>query len=149
MSDPSAARVTIRRFTAADEEGVVALWQQVFAADPPWNEARGMLARKLARDPELVLVACEGNAIIGSVLGGYDGVRGWIYHLAVAPGARGRGLGSELVRRIEAAIFALGCAKINLQVRATNRGVVAFYEKLGYLLADTATLGKRREEGRG
>jgi ribosomal protein S18 acetylase RimI-like enzyme len=146
MND-AATRVTVRRFEAADEEGVVALWSQVFADDPPWNEPRALLRRKLERDPEFVFVAYDGTNVVGAVVGGYDGVRGWIYHLAVAPGARRCGLGRELVRTVERAVFALGCPKLNLQVRATNLAVVAFYEKLGYVLEERACFGKRREAG--
>jgi ribosomal protein S18 acetylase RimI-like enzyme len=148
MSDSSAARVTVRRFTAQDEEGVVALWQSIVAEDPSRKEPRAVLARKLARDPELVFVACEGSEVVGTVLGGYDGVRGWIYTLVVREALRRQGIGTRLMRAVEGAIFALGCPKINLQVRTTNLAVVAFYEKLGYLVEERASLGKRREDER-
>jgi ribosomal protein S18 acetylase RimI-like enzyme len=143
MSAEASSAVTIRRFVAADEAGVIALWSEVFAGDPPHNEPRAMLARKVAFDDDLIFVACARERIVGSVLGGYDGVRGWIYHLAVAPSERRRGIATLLMREVEQELIALGCIKINLQVRATNLGVVAFYQTLGYELAELANLGKR------
>lgn len=138
-----ASAVSVRRFEPADEQGVVALWTEVFADDPPWNEPRAMLARKLARDPALVFVAITGERVVGAVLGGYDGVRGWVYHLAVLPTERRRGIATRLMRVVEAALVDLGCPKLNLQVRATNAAVIGFYRSLGYDLEERASLGKR------
>jgi ribosomal protein S18 acetylase RimI-like enzyme len=142
MGTDALRAVTVRRFAAADEAGVIALWSDVFADDPPHNEPRAMLARKVAHD-DLIFVAHDGERVVGTVLGGYDGVRGWIYHLAVTPSERRRGIATMLVHEVEQALVALGCIKINLQVRATNLAVVAFYEKLGYEQAELANLGKR------
>jgi ribosomal protein S18 acetylase RimI-like enzyme len=140
-SEPSA--FAVRPFAPADEQGVVALWLEVFADDPPWNEPSAMLARKLAHDPALVFVAVAGGRVLGSVLGGYDGVRGWVYHLAVLPAERRRGVATELMRAVEAALVELGCPKVNLQVRSTNASVIALYRALGYDLEERASLGKR------
>jgi ribosomal protein S18 acetylase RimI-like enzyme len=148
MTEPSTARVTIRRFTAADEEGVVALWNDVAAEDPSRSEPRAVLRRKREHDPALVFVACQGSKLVGTVLGGYDGVRGWIYALVVSRALRRRGIGTRLMSEVERALFALGCPKINLQVRATNAAVVSFYEKLGYGVEDRISMGKRREVDR-
>jgi ribosomal protein S18 acetylase RimI-like enzyme len=141
MSEP--ASVVIGRFEAPDEDAVVALWSEAFGAYHPSNEPRAYLARKLAYDPELVLVAREGARVVGTVVGGYDGVRGWIYHLAVAPPARRRGIATRLMAAVERALVARGCPKINLQVRGDNLEVVAFYKHLGYELEERASLGKR------
>ncbi len=141
MSD--AADIEIGRFEASDEEGVVALWTEVFGLNTGTNTPRANLARKLAYDPELVLVAREGTRVVGTVLGGYDGVRGWIYAMAVAPSHRRRGIGTRLMAAIERALVALGCPKINLQVRADNLEVVSFYKRVGYELEERASLGKR------
>jgi ribosomal protein S18 acetylase RimI-like enzyme len=143
MSDDRPAGVSVGRIEPADESGVVALWAEVFAGDPPWNEPRAVLARKLAEKDGLVFVARAGERVIGSVLGGYDGVRGWIYHLAVDPAERRRGIASRLMREVECALTERGCLKINLQVRATNSAVVAFYRSLGYELEERLSLGKR------
>lgn len=102
-----------------------------------------MLARKLARDPALVFVAVAGERVLGAVLGGYDGVRGWVYHLAVLPTERRRGVATQLMRAVEEALAKLGCPKVNLQVRATNSAVISFYRTLEYDLEERASLGKR------
>ncbi len=135
--------VALGRFEAQDADGVVALWTEVFGAYHPSNEPRAYLARKLAYDPELVLVAREGARVVGTVVGGYDGVRGWLYHLAVAVSARRRGVATRLVAEVERALLARGCPKINLQVRGDNLEVIAFYKHLGYELEERASLGKR------
>jgi len=81
--------------------------------------------------------------IVGAVMAGYDGVRGWIYHLAVAPEFRRRGYCAQLVRAAEAGLRTLGCAKVNLQVRASNREVVAFYQSVGYEVEERVSMGRR------
>jgi ribosomal protein S18 acetylase RimI-like enzyme len=134
--------VTITRFVPEDAAGIITLWSNVFAGDPPWNEPRAMLERKLAVD-DLVFVARSDDRVVGTVLGGYDGVRGWIYHLAVAPSDRRWGIATRLMHEVERALSALGCPKINLQVRATNAAVVGFYRTLGYELEERVSLGKR------
>ena len=78
----------------------------------------------------------------GAVIAGFDGVRGWIYHLAVAPAHRRRGIATRLMRGAEAALRARGCSKINLQVRATNESVVAFYRALGYQIEERLSMGR-------
>jgi ribosomal protein S18 acetylase RimI-like enzyme len=139
----TAPNVVIARFETRDEEDVVALWREAFGAYHGSNEPRAYLARKLAYDPELVLVAREDGRVVGTVVGGYDGVRGWVYHLAVAPSARRRGIATRLMADVERALLARGCPKINLQVRGDNLVVVAFYKHLGYELEERASLGKR------
>ena len=143
--------VTIRSFAEADRAAVRALWNRVFPDDPPWNAPDVMMDTKSKVQPELFFVAqapvalatAEAPEIVGTVLAGFDGVRGWIYHLAVAPELRRRGLATQLVRAAEAAVQRLGCAKINLQVRASNQEVIAFYRRLGYQVEDRVSMGRR------
>jgi len=130
-------------YRASDQADVVALWEDVFRGDPPANAPLGMIQRKLTVQPELFLVARVDGALAGTVLAGFDGVRGWIHHLAVAPGFRRRGIASALMRAAEAGLLALGCPKVNLQVRTTNAEVVAFYRSLGYAVEERLSLGKR------
>jgi ribosomal protein S18 acetylase RimI-like enzyme len=76
-------------------------------------------------------------------MGGYDGHRGWVYSGAVRPAERRKGVGTVLLRLLERVLVARGCLKVNLQVRASNAGVVAFYERLGYAVEERVNMGKR------
>ena len=89
------------------------------------------------------MVALANGKLVGTVMGGYDGHRGWVYSLAVDDRERHRGIGSALIDKIEEALKALGCLKVNLQVVASNSGVVGFYEKLGFSVEDRISMGKR------
>ena len=132
----------VRPFSEDDEPSVVALWTEVFADDPPRNEPRSVIGRKLRVQRELFLIGEFQGHIVGTVIAGFDGYRGWVYHLAVHPRCRRRGFGRELMREAEARLKALGCPKLNLQVRSSNAEVIAFYERLGYSIEDRASLGK-------
>jgi ribosomal protein S18 acetylase RimI-like enzyme len=135
--------VDIRPYEAKDQTQVIALWNEVFPDDPPWNEPASMIRRKLTVQPELFLVAHVTGEVAGTVLAGFDGVRGWVHHLAVRASYRRQGLASSLMTAAEEGLAALGCPKVNLQVRATNSAVVAFYRSLGYEVEDRTSLGKR------
>jgi ribosomal protein S18 acetylase RimI-like enzyme len=137
MSDPN-----VREYAERDHDEVVALWNRVFADDPPRNAPEHVIERKLATQRELFLVAEQRGYVIGTVLGGYDGFRGWVYHLAVDPEHRRGGIGRELMQGIEQRLRALGCPKINLQIRAHNSGVRAFYERLGFRTEAHISMGK-------
>jgi ribosomal protein S18 acetylase RimI-like enzyme len=136
------SELTIRPFTAADIVSVTTLWQLVFPDDPSRNNPPDIIRRKLEVQPELFLVGIVNGNLIGTVLGGYDGFRGWIYHLAVNPTEQRHGYGSALVERIERQLYGMGCPKLNLQVRATNRATADFYQALGYAIEDHISLGK-------
>ena len=135
--------ITVRPFATSDRAAVVALWRDVFADDPPWNEPQEMIDRKLTVQPELFLVAESGGRVFGTVLGGFDGVRGWIHHLAVDASQRRKGIARSLMEAAEQGLKKLGCPKVNLQVRATNLLVIEFYRSLGYNVEERASLGKR------
>lgn len=123
--------------------GVEALWEEVFPDDPPWNAASIAIPEKLKQQPDLIILALDGRKVVGSILAGYDGHRGWLYALAVLGAYRGRDIGTKLVAEAERRLAALGCQKVNLQVRATNAGVIRFYERLGYGVEDRVSMGKR------
>jgi ribosomal protein S18 acetylase RimI-like enzyme len=141
MSDSQEA-FSIRSYRPSDRASLEALWDRVFPDDPPRNAPALVIDRKLRVQPELLLVCEHDSCIVGSVIGGSDGVRGWIHHLAVAPESRRRGVATLLMRAAEQGLRELGAPKVNLQVRATNRGVVAFYEKLGYEVEERVSLGR-------
>lgn len=137
------APIEIRPYESRDRAQVVALWSEVFQDDPPWNEPASMIRRKLTVQPELFLVAVVDGHVVGTVMAGFDGVRGWIHHLAVQGSHRRQGIASSLMGAAERGLEAVGCPKVNLQVRATNSQVIAFYRSLGYELEERASLGKR------
>jgi len=132
----------IRVYRDEDREQVVALWHACGLV-VPWNVPEQDIAAKRAFQPELFFVAERGGEVVGSVMAGYEGHRGQINYLAVRPDLQGGGLGRELMDFAEQRLRALGAPKINLQVRARNRAVIAFYEALGYAVDDTVNLGKR------
>jgi ribosomal protein S18 acetylase RimI-like enzyme len=135
--------VTVRPYREGDEEAITALWTACFAGDPSWNEPREVIRRKLDVDGELFLVGILDGRLMATVIAGYDGHRGWIYHLAVAADVRQRGLGRRMMEEAERLLRARGCVKINLQVRGGNQDVVAFYERLGFAIEDRVSMGKR------
>jgi ribosomal protein S18 acetylase RimI-like enzyme len=134
--------IEIRPFRPNETEAVVALWD---ACDliRPWNDPRTDIERKLLVDPDLFLVSVEEDLVLGSVMAGYEGHRGWINYLAVDPGRRRQGLGRRLMDAAEHLLAERGCPKINLQIRSENADVIAFYGALGYRTDDVVSLGKR------
>jgi ribosomal protein S18 acetylase RimI-like enzyme len=138
-----ASQITIRPYQSNDDAAVVALWKEVFHDDPPCNEPVAVIQRKLKVQPELFLVGIVDGRLVATVLAGYDGVRGWVHHLAVNSSHRQKGFGRELMHAAEIGLAKMGCPKLNLQVRATNATVVSFYRALGYTIEERTSLGKR------
>ncbi len=132
----------IREFHIDDTEATIQLWRNCDLTRP-WNDPLLDIKRKLAVDPELFLVGILDNNLIASVMGGYDGHRGWIYYLAVDPDQQGAGYGVSLMQAIEARLLSRGCPKINLQIRAENKAVIDFYTSLGFSEDKTMSMGKR------
>lgn len=134
----------IRPFADADESAVVALWQRA-GLTRPWNDPAKDVARKRRMQRELFLVAVENDVIVGTVMAGYDGHRGWVNYLAVAESHRRQGIGRALMAAAEAGVSALGGPKLSAQVRADNPEALAFYERLGFGRDDIVSMGKRLE----
>tara|TARA_R110001592_G_scaffold363043_1_gene679531 strand:+ start:9654 stop:10088 length:435 start_codon:yes stop_codon:yes gene_type:complete len=132
----------IREFQEADRVDVITLWTDCGLV-VPWNDPDKDIDRKLKVDPALFLVGRDDDGVAATVMGGYEGHRGWINYLAVSTSKRRRGYGQEMMQAVEQRIEARGCPKINLQVRASNSAVVAFYQALGYRIDDVVGLGKR------
>ncbi|ASV98348.1 GNAT family acetyltransferase [Paraburkholderia aromaticivorans] len=143
----SSATLSIRCFEASDTDAVVALWQQAFPeyrdVTRPQRNPHLSIANKLATQPELFFVAVLEERIVGTVMGGYDGHRGWLYSLAVDESLRRHGIGTRLVAHVEKTLTARGCPKLNLQVLSAKADVRAFYEALGYRADAVISLGKR------
>lgn len=136
-------QLKIRPFNEEDLMSVVSLWEAVFPDDPPWNAPRLVVARKLRVQRDLFLVGCLDRRLVATVLAGFDGFRGWVYHLAIASDLRQRGFGRQMMEAAERKLRDLGCPKVNLQVRSSNQAVIDFYGKLGYRIEDRASMGKR------
>jgi len=131
---------TIRGFRPADGDALRTLWTTLgfrLIADDDIG-----LARFAERNPGLFVVAEEESRIVGSILGGWDGRRGWLYHVAVAPSHRRRGLARELVQLIEGRLRDLGCPRSLVIVEAANDDALGFWDALGYERRDTYQLGK-------
>ena len=134
--------VAIRTYRTSDEKAVIDLWHRCKLV-VPWNDPSEDIQTKVAFQPELFFVGIVDGTIVASVMAGYDGHRGWINYLAVSPSHRRQGIGSKIMRRAEQSLAALGCPKVNLQVRATNQEVIAFYEQLGFSIEQRVSMGKR------
>jgi ribosomal protein S18 acetylase RimI-like enzyme len=114
-----------------DREAVVALWRACGLV-VPHNPPDADFERALGRPGSDVLVARGGDGIAGTVMVGHDGHRGWVYYLAVDPARQRRGIGASLVGAAEAWLRERQIRKLQLMVRETNQGVLAFYERIGY-----------------
>ena len=135
--------IDIRPFRDLDHRAVAELWNEVFRDDPPWNAPAEVIRRKCGVQRELFFVAMDGGHVVGTALAGFDGCRGWVHHVAVHPSARRKGIGTRMMRAVERGLAELGCPKVNLQVRPTNAGVIAFYRALGYDVEERISMGKR------
>ena len=132
----------IRAFQPVDQAAVIALWEEC-KLTRPWNDPHKDIARKLEVQPELFLVGTIDDAVMASVMAGYEGHRGWMNYLAVAPRHRGRGFGRALVEHVERLLLERGCPKVGLLVRNSNKEAAEFYRRLGYAQDESISLGKR------
>jgi ribosomal protein S18 acetylase RimI-like enzyme len=134
----------IRVFEDSDQESVIALWAECDLLVPQNNPAKD-ISRKLKVDRDLFLVGVDGRIIVATVMGGYEGHRGWINYLAVKQSERRKGYGQKIMQAVEILLQNRGCPKINLQIRRANTNVIAFYSAIGYGDDHVVGLGKRLE----
>jgi len=133
----------IREFKIDDYPIVRDLWQAAGLILRPGDELEDVKL-KLQRDSDLFLVAVQDDMIVGSVMGGWDGRRGWIYHLAVKPEHQRQGIGAGLVREVEKRLVAKGARKVNAQVYKWNERSSEFFKAIGYeSQPDLIMIGKR------
>jgi ribosomal protein S18 acetylase RimI-like enzyme len=121
---------------------VVSLWNEVFNYSSPQSKSELIIDKKININDGLFFVMVDGSNVIGTILAGYDGHRGWLYSLCVATKYQKKGVGTVLVEHAEAALIRLGCVKINLQIVSDNAEVVSFYEKRGYKTEPRISMGK-------
>lgn len=130
----------IRKFREPDRHALIELWKTIFPDSPPHNEPSSVIDEKLAVD-DLIFVVEQVGRLIGACMAGYDGHRGWLYAVGVLEAHRCTGIGAGLVKHAMKALKAMGCRKVNLQIRATNSGVAAFYKSLGFKTEDRLSMG--------
>ena len=135
----------IRAFQPSDERAVILLWE---ACDllRPWNDPEKDIRRKLQVQPEMFLVGVSSEELVATAMVGYEGHRGWVNYLAVAPEHQGKGFGRAMMTEAEKLLNEAGCPKVNVQVRGTNTAAIGFYERIGYRIDDVVGLGKRIED---
>jgi len=127
----------------ADFEAVASLWRSSGFETRP-GDSRSELRRKLRRDPDLFLVAQEDSRIVGSVLGAWDGRRGWVYHLAVDPGHRRRHIAQKMLSELESRMKEKGVLKVNAMVYLWNDPSLSLFEGQGYnRQSDMVVMGKQ------
>lgn len=134
--------VEVRTYTRADEQAVIEMWR-VADVLAPQNDPLRDIARKLVVAPELFLVAEHDGQLVATVMGGYEGHRGWINYLAVHPDFRRQGIGLLMMNEVEQRLYKLGCPKVNLQVRKGNDLAIEFYRRIGYDEDEVVSFGKR------
>ena len=132
----------VRVFEAGDTSDVIELWSKCGLLRP-WNDPQLDILRKQSVGADLFLVCELDSQIIGAVMGGYDGHRGWMNYLAVDPDHRKSGYAKAIVSALERRLIAVGCPKINLQVRADNTSVIECYKRMGYSIDAVSSMGKR------
>ncbi|MBW2410387.1 MAG: GNAT family acetyltransferase [Deltaproteobacteria bacterium] len=132
----------IRSYRREDKRDVIDLWIQCNLVVPANNPEKD-IKRKLAVNPELFLVGIMDDTLVATCMAGYDGHRGWINYLAVAPQCRRQGIATRIMKAAEGCLTSAGCPKINLQVRTTNMAVIQFYKSVGFSNDDVVSLGKR------
>jgi len=132
----------IRQYQSDDLAATVELWRRSELLTPS-NDPRRDIERKLADSPWGLLLMVDDSVVIGSIMIGYDGHRGWVNYLACDPEHRRKGVASALMAKAHEVLLERGCPKINLQVRAGNQPASRFYESIGYSNDDVSSYGRR------
>jgi ribosomal protein S18 acetylase RimI-like enzyme len=132
----------IKQFSPENEKNVIALWKRC-GLSRPQNDPHKDITRKMKVNPELFLVGVEGNKVIATAMGGYEGHRGWVNYLGVDPDYQKQGFGRQIMEALEKELLSRGCPKINLQVMKDNLKAAKFYERIGYKEDPAISMGKR------
>jgi N-acetylglutamate synthase len=148
VSVPIAERIELREFVAADYDAVLRLWQSAAGVTLRDADARAPLTAYLERHRGLCFVATDREAVVGAVICGTDGRRGYLQHLAVAATHRRRGVGRALVNRSIDALSARGIDKCHLMVVSDNADARAFWSALGWTDRSDVRLMSRTVSGR-
>ena len=132
----------IREYKEQDLENIISLWNDC-ELTVSWNNPRKDVSRKLTEKPDIFLVGEINGKVIACVMGGYDGHRGSINYMAVSPQHQKQGYAKQLMKEVESRLLKLGCPKINIMIRDTNKKVIQFYKSIGYSTDPVICMGKR------
>lgn len=133
---------TLRAFRESDYEAALAVWRECGLTIKP-SDTLPELRKVMERNPGLFLVAEEAGVVSGTVIGAWDGRRAWVYHLAVHPSSRRRGVARMLMDEVERRLRAAGATKLNLLIESCNAAVADFYRKLGFAPDDLLFMTRR------
>jgi ribosomal protein S18 acetylase RimI-like enzyme len=134
--------MNIKPYHPDNQQAVINLWQACNLV-VAWNDPIKDIQRKMLVDPDLFLIGELSEDIVATVMGGYEGHRGWINYLAVSPEHQRKGYARAMMQQVEVLILQKGSPKINLQVRSNNIDVIQFYQAIGYDIENAVGLGKR------
>jgi ribosomal protein S18 acetylase RimI-like enzyme len=134
--------MNIKPYHTDNQQAVINLWQTCNLV-VAWNDPVKDIQRKMLVDPDLFLIGQLSEDIVATVMGGYEGHRGWINYLAVSPEHQRKGYARAMMQQVEVLILQKGSPKINLQVRSNNIDVIQFYQAIGYDIENAVGLGKR------
>ena len=132
----------IRVAENGDEAAVAALWRScglIVSYNDPVLDFRNAISSPCS---DVLLAEDDKNEVVGSVMVGYDGHRGWLYYVAAAPSVQGMGVGRNMVEAAEQWLRDRGVSKVQLLIRETNKKVVRFYEHMGFEPAALIVMGK-------
>lgn len=133
--------VDIREYDDMDRASVISLWEESFHHPDFHNDPGVSIDMKMKHNDGLFFVATDEKHLIGTIIAGFDGHRGWIYSLAVKKQYRNKGVGSILLKKALEELKKRGCLKVNLQVEGDNSKIVTFYEKNGFKVEDRISMG--------
>ena len=133
--------IVIRKYKSSDKKSIIRLWKEIFNPIDFHNKPEIAINMKIKHSDNLLFVAEKDKQLVGTVITGFDGHRGWIYSLAVSPKYRRRGIGTLLLKKAVNELEILGCLKVNLQINGDESDVVNFYKKLGFNVEDRISMG--------
>jgi ribosomal protein S18 acetylase RimI-like enzyme len=133
--------INMRKAAPDDKTQIVKLWTTMFPTEKHHNNPNISFDQKIHHD-DLFYIAEDDHLIIGTILAGYDGHRGWIYSLAVTPSYQRQGIGTQLINHAIKALEKKGCLKVNLQITGDTSPYIKFYKNLGFKVENRISMGK-------
>ena len=131
----------IRNASISDSQEIIDIWQEANLIRP-WNDPISDIKICLDNKTSTILLLCNQIQILGTIMVGYDGHRGWIYYLAVKGKFQNKGFGRKLIIEAEKWLADKNVNKVNLMVRNSNKSIISFYQNIGYKDDDVVTLSK-------